>query len=136
MPITLSSPEALPTPVPSGLYNHVAVATGSRSVAIAGQVGWNADGELVSPDFREQFVQAFRNVNTALESVGGDLHDLVRLTIYAARWTPDKLEEFEAAIDDVRREMLWVPVPISFIGVDILFVPEILVEIEATAVLG
>jgi enamine deaminase RidA (YjgF/YER057c/UK114 family) len=136
MPINLTSPETMPTPVPTGLYNHVAVAAGTRSVAIAGQVGWNADGELVSPDFREQFVQAFRNVSTALESVGGDLHDLVRLTIYAARWTPDKLEEFEAAIDDIRRDGLWVPVPISFIGVDILFVPEILVEIEATAVLN
>ncbi len=135
MPVTLISPETMPTPFPPGFYNHIAVATGTRTVTIAGQVGWNADGELVSPNFREQFVQAFRNVSTALESVGGDLHDLVRLTVYAARWTPDTFEEFGAAIDDIRREKRWIPVPISFIGVDILFAPENLVEIEATALL-
>lgn len=135
MTVTLSSPGTMPTPAPPGIYNHVAVATGTRTVTIAGQVGWNADGELVSPNLREQLVQAFRNVNTALESVSGDLDDLVRLTIYTARWTPDKLEEFEAAIDDIRHEMRWIPVPISVIGVDILFAPEILVEVEATAIL-
>lgn len=135
MPVTLITPQTMPPPVPPGLYNHIAVATGTRTVTIAGQVGWNADGELVSANVREQFVQAFRNVNTALESVGGDLHDLVRLTIYAARWTPDQFDEFEAAIDDIRRTKRWIPTPISLIGVDILFDPAILVEIEATAIL-
>lgn len=135
MAVTLTTPEGMPTPVPPGLYNHVAVASGTRTVTIAGQVGWNADGELVSDDLRGQLVQAFRNVKTALESVGASLDDLVRLTIYAARWRPDMTDELGAAIDDIRQEMGWVPVPLAFIGVDILFVPENLVEVEATAVL-
>lgn len=135
MPTQLTTPTGMPTPTPEGLYHQVAVSTGTRTVTIAGQVGWDESGELVSDTIRGQFLQAFRNVKTGLESVGGTLDDLVRLTIYAARWTPDKTDEFVAAVDDVRNEMGWVPVPLAFIGVDILFVPEILIEVEATAVL-
>jgi enamine deaminase RidA (YjgF/YER057c/UK114 family) len=135
MPVELIDPEGMPTPVPPGLYTHVAVASGTRTVTIAGQVGWNADGELVSDTLRDQLVQAFRNVQTGLASVGGSLADLTRLTIYTAQWRPDMLEEFNAGIDDVRREIGWIPVPLSVIGVDILFAPEILIEVEATAVL-
>lgn len=134
-PVTLTNPEGMPTPIPPGLYQHVAVATGSRTVTLAGQVGWNSRGELVSDTLRGQLLQAFRNVRTGLESVGGTFDNLVRVTIYAARWTPALTEEFEAAVADVREEMGWVPVPLALIGVDILFVPEILIEVEATAVL-
>ena len=135
MPVILSNPETMPTPVPADLYRQVAVATGTRTVTIAGQVGWNAEGELVSDTLRGQLVQAFRNVKAGLESVGGSLDDLVRVTIYAARWTPDLMDEFMAATADIGEEMGWVPVPASLIGVDILFVPEIRIEVEATAVL-
>ena len=135
MPVNLSNPATMPSPVPPDLYAQVAVATGTRTVTIAGQVGWNADGELVSDTLRGQLVQAFRNVKAGLESVGGSLDDLVRVTIYAAGWTPDLMDEFMAATADIGEEMGWVPVPASLIGVDILFVPEIRIEVEATAVL-
>ncbi|WP_049578369.1 RidA family protein [Streptomyces sp. SBT349] len=135
MSVTLTNPEGMPTPVPLGLYRHVAVATGTRTVTVAGQVGWNSEGELVSDTLRGQLVQAFRNVRTALESVGGTFEDLVRVTVYAARWSPGMTGEFEAAVADIREEMGWSPAPLSMIGVDILYMPEILVEVEATAVL-
>jgi enamine deaminase RidA (YjgF/YER057c/UK114 family) len=135
MAVTLTNPEQMPTPVPLGLYTHVAVATGTRTVTLAGQVGWNSDGELVCDTLRGQLVQAFRNVRTGLESVGATFDDLVRVTIYAAGWSPDMTEEFEAAIADIRQEMGWSPAPLALIGVEILFVPEIRVEVEATAVL-
>lgn len=134
-PAELTNPEQMAAPVPAGLYHHVAVATGTRTVTVAGQVGWNSQGELVSDDLRGQLVQAFRNVQTALQSVGASFDDLVRLTIYAARWSPDMSDEFDAAIAEVRDEMGWFPAPLEFIGVDILYVPEIRIEVEATAVL-
>lgn len=135
MSVTLTNPEQMPTPVPLGLYRHVAVATGARTVTLAGQVGWNAEGELVSDTLHGQLVQALRNVRIGLDSVGATFDDLVRVTIYAAGWSPDMSEEFEAAIADVREEMGWSPAPLSLIGVEILFIPEVRVEVEATAVL-
>ncbi|MGW5416852.1 RidA family protein [Actinomadura geliboluensis] len=90
---------------------------------------------LVSDTLGGQLVQSFRNVRTGLESVGATFDDLVRVTIYAARWSPDMSEEFDTAIADVRREMGWSPAPLALIGVDILYIPEIRVEVEATAVL-
>lgn len=135
MSVTLTNPEGMPTPIPLGLYKHVAVATGTRTVTLAGQVGWNSEGVLVSDTLGGQLVQSFRNVRKGLESVGATFDDLVRVTIYAARWSPDMTEEFDTAIADVRREMGWSPAPLALIGVDILYIPEIRVEVEATAVL-
>lgn len=49
MSVTLTNPAGMPTPIPLGLYKHVAVATGTRTVTLAGQVGWNSEGVHSSP---------------------------------------------------------------------------------------
>jgi enamine deaminase RidA (YjgF/YER057c/UK114 family) len=133
MAVTRSTPDGL---TPSPFYEHIAVGTGSRHVHIAGQVSQLADGTLVAPgDLAGQVAQAFRNVHLALTSVGATFDNVVRLTIYVVDWSPDKIEQFAAGVAQVAEEIGFRPAPASMIGVQILFHPSILVEVEATAII-
>jgi len=61
-------------------YSHAATATG-RTIALAGQIGWDATGKLAS-GFAAQFAQALDNLIVALNAAGGDALDLLSLRIY------------------------------------------------------
>jgi len=62
-------------------YSHAAVGRG-RTVALAGQIGWDANAKLVSPEFAPQFEQALGNLAVALRACGGEPHHLISLRIY------------------------------------------------------
>ncbi len=119
------------------LYHHVAVATGSRQVHIAGQVAWDADGRLVAPgDLAGQVAQIYRNVAKSLEAAGATFQDVVRFTWYAVDWEKAKIEAFSAGVDQAAREFELSTPPAALIGVSILYEPGILIEAEVTAVIG
>ncbi len=63
--------------------------------------------------------------------------DVLRLTFYVTGWAPEKIGPFMAGVEEVAGEIgLRVPLPpSSLIGVDHLFEPDVLVEVEATAIL-
>ena len=134
MSVHLSTPTGLMQSTP---YHHVAVATGSRHVHVAGQIARTAAGEPIAPgDLTEQVAAALRNTATALAGVGASLDDVVRLTFYVTDWEPGKIGEFMAGVEQVAGEIgLPMPMPpASLIGVEYLFEPDVLVEVEATAV--
>lgn len=58
------------------------VPAGHDLVLTAGQIGWDASETLVSDDFAEQFGQALRNCVTLVESAGGQVEHIVRLTMF------------------------------------------------------
>jgi enamine deaminase RidA (YjgF/YER057c/UK114 family) len=62
-------------------FSHAAIGTG-RVVALAGQIGWDVHGRLVSSDFAAQFAQALGNLVVALRAAGGAPTDLLSLRIY------------------------------------------------------
>lgn len=62
-------------------YSHGVLASG-RLLFIAGQIGWNAAGQVVSDDFVEQFDQALANVMSVVREAGGTAESIARLTIY------------------------------------------------------
>jgi enamine deaminase RidA (YjgF/YER057c/UK114 family) len=135
MAVTLTNPQGLPR---VDVYHQVAVATGSRQVFVAGQVSWDADGVTVGVgDLAAQVEQSYANVATALQHAGAGIDDLVRLTVYVVSWTPDKMP---ALLDGLSRAAnrlgSTATPPATLIGVAALDVPEHLVEIEATAVVG
>lgn len=118
-------------------YHHVAVATGSTHVHVAGQVGQLGNAPVAAGDLAAQVAQALRNTATGLAGAGASFSDVVRLTFYVARWTPDQIEPFMAGVEAVADE-IGLPTPLppaSLIGVEVLFEPDVLVEVEATAVL-
>jgi enamine deaminase RidA (YjgF/YER057c/UK114 family) len=134
MPVELMNPDGLPKP---DVYRQVAVASGSRTVYVAGQVARTASGEPVGAgDLAAQVEQAIVNVATAVTAAGGTFDDIAKLTVYVVDWTPDKMAALgegvgraaqRGGIDTVR--------PITLLGVAALAEPDLLVEIEAIAVL-
>lgn len=135
MTVQLSSPESLLQPAP---YHHVAVSTGTRHVQVAGQTAHLADGTAAAPgDLAGQVTHALRNLREGLVSAGADFEDVVRLTFYVIAWEPEKMEQFMAGVHAASEEIgLPLPMPpASLIGVESLFAPDVLVEVEASAVL-
>lgn len=134
MPVTVLNPEGLPKPV---TYRQVAVATGSRTVFLAGQVARNADGELVGRgDLTAQVEQALLNVATALEAVGGTFDHVARLTVYVVHLREADMaaigEGVERAAVRLDQDLAR---PVTMVGVEALFQDDLLVEIDAIAVL-
>ena len=135
MAITTLNPQGLPV-VP--LYRHVSVGTGTRLVSVAGQVAYDAEGGTVGPgDYAAQVEQAYMNVATALGAVGGTFDDVVRLTMYIVDWTPEAMSSLLEGVAraSVRLGTTSVP-PFTGLGVSVLAAPDLLVELEATAVLA
>ena len=134
MAIALINPEGLPK---VDAYQHVAVATGSKTVFVAGQVAWDAEGNTVGGgDFAAQVEQCFVNVATALAAAGASFDDVARLTIYAVDWTPDKMPLLMEGIGRAFERLGITPgAPATLLGVTALDVPDHLVEVEATAVI-
>jgi enamine deaminase RidA (YjgF/YER057c/UK114 family) len=134
MPISLVNPEGL-TKV--DIYHQVSVATGSKLVFIAGQVAIDADGNPVGKgDFAAQVEQCYLNVGTALAEVGATFDDVAKLTVYLVDWTPDKMPSFVEGVARASARLGVTPTaPLTGIGVAALAEPDLLVEVEATAVI-
>ncbi|MFC8334359.1 RidA family protein [Streptomyces olivaceus] len=130
------TPRGLLQPTP---YHHVAVGTGTTHVHVSGQIARLADGTPVAPgDLAGQVSQALRNTSVGLAGAGASFADVLRLTFYVTRWRPEKIDAFMAGVEAVADEIgLPRPMPpASLIGVDYLFEPDVLVEVEATALVG
>jgi enamine deaminase RidA (YjgF/YER057c/UK114 family) len=134
MSVRLTSPQGMLEHTP---YHHVAVATGTTHVHVAGQVGQRGNEPVAVDDLTAQVAQALRNTALGLAGAGATFSDVVRLTFYVTRWMPEKIEAFMAGVQSVADDIgLPTPMPpASLIGVDMLFEPDVLVEVEATAVL-
>jgi enamine deaminase RidA (YjgF/YER057c/UK114 family) len=134
VPVSLINPD---DHVPVPLYHHVAVATGSKQIHLAGQVAWDADGNLVAPgDLAGQVAQVYRNVAKSLAAAGATFNDVVRFTWYVADWEKSKIDAFVAGVDQAAREFELSTPPATLIGVSTLYEPGILIEAEVTAVLA
>jgi enamine deaminase RidA (YjgF/YER057c/UK114 family) len=116
---------------PSG-FSHAVSAAASRMVFLAGQVGMDRDGKVVSGGVVAQFEQALANLLTALAAAGGQPGDLVSLTIYIV-----DLADYQAhaiQIGAVWRRLAGAEYPaMAGVGVSRLWDPEALVEIQGIA---
>lgn len=134
MPITLVNPDGLPKPE---IYRQVSIATGSKLVFVAGQVARDADGDRVGEgDLVAQAEQCYLNVGTALAGIGGSFDDVAKLTVYVVDWSLDKMPLFLEGVSRAAAKLGVAPVPpATLVGVAALAEPDILLEVEATAVL-
>jgi enamine deaminase RidA (YjgF/YER057c/UK114 family) len=118
---------------PKGYANGV-VATG-RQLFIAGQIGWNAQGQFESDDFVAQVEQALKNIVDVLEAAGGKPSDLVRVNWYVTDKTEYVARQRE--IGEAYRKIIGRNFPaMTLLVVAGLLEPRAKVEIEATAVLA
>ncbi|WP_433466590.1 RidA family protein [Spirillospora sp. CA-128828] len=134
MTVTLVNPDGLPKP---DVYRQMSIATGSKLVFLAGQVARDAEGRRVGEgDLAAQVEQAYLNIGTAVAEVGGCFDDVAKLTIYVVDWTPDKMPLLGEGVARAAAKLGVDPVkPITLLGVAALGEPDLLVEVEATAVL-
>jgi enamine deaminase RidA (YjgF/YER057c/UK114 family) len=120
---------------PLGMYSNVACARGGTVVFISGQVAVDSQGKIVGKgDVEAQAVQVFENLKLALEAAGGTFADVLKLTIFIKNLTP----EARKAVMGVRSRYISPtnPPAATMIGIDRLVEDDLLVEIEAVAVVG
>jgi len=132
--ITLVNPEALPK---VDFHRQVAIGSGTKIVFMAGQVAWDADRTLIGEgDLAAQVEQCYLNVAAAVAEAGGTLENVAKLTIYLVDWTPDKMAMVqEGRARALKKLGVALLAPGTLIGVAALFTPDLLVEIEAVAVI-
>ncbi|APE34759.1 enamine deaminase RidA [Nocardia mangyaensis] len=134
MVVKLVNPECLSKPE---VYRQLSIAQGSRLVFLAGQVARDADGAPVGAgDFAAQVEQAYLNVGLALAEIGGSFDDVAKLTIYVVDWNEAKYPLLGEGVARAAARLGVDPLkPITLIGVAALGEADIMVEVEATAVL-
>lgn len=119
-------------PKPRGYSNGV-VAQG-RVLHVAGQIAWDKEARIVSPDFATQFLQALDNVIGVVREAGGATEHIVKLLAFVT-----DLEAYRAATPAIgegwRGRMGKYYPAMSLVKVAGLLEPGALVEIEGVAVL-
>ena len=112
-------------PRPKGYSNGV-ISTGP-ALYIAGQIGWNAQGEFPEGGFLPQFDQALANVVAVVTAAGGSAADIVKMTVYVTDL--DAYRNGGSAIGEMGK----VFPAMALLGIAGLVEKQAMVEIEAIA---
>ena len=124
---------------PAGLpvlpgFSQVVTATEGKIVFISGQVALDANNAVVGKgDLRAQVVQTFENLKGALAAVGATFDDVLKTNTYIVNYTPDMI----GVVREVRSRYLpqEKPPASTLIGVQALVLEDLLIEVEAFALL-
>jgi enamine deaminase RidA (YjgF/YER057c/UK114 family) len=123
---------------PDGLFRpstftQVVTARGGTTVYVSGQTARDAQSRIVGAgDLGAQTGQVFENLRLALAGAGAELADVVKITTFVVNLQPDD----RLMIGDMvmRHFPPGRPPAHTLVGVQALAVPELLIEIEAVAV--
>jgi enamine deaminase RidA (YjgF/YER057c/UK114 family) len=114
-------------------YSQVVDVRASRIIFIAGQTALDRDGALVGrSDFAAQAAQVFQNLGAALQSVGCNASNLVKLTVFVRDM--GQLSTYR----DARNRFFGTVTPpaapaVTLVEVSKLYGPDFLIEIDAIA---
>lgn len=106
--------------------------SGGSLILVSGQVAWDAEGRVVGKgDIRAQARQAFENLKRVYAEGGATLADIIKMTIYLTDLAHRR------AVREVRSEYLGTHNPPSTtVVVSSLVEPDLLIEIDATAMVA
>ena len=127
------NPASLFPSLPLG-FSQIVTARGGMTLYISGQTAWDAEKRIVGGnDLGEQTRQALRNIQTAVETAGGTMSDVVSLRIYVVNYK----RADAGTIGKATSEFFSAdnPPASTLIGVSSLAVEDFLIEIEAIAVI-
>ena len=113
-------------------YSLAVKATGGSTIYLAGMYkSTNEEGESLEGDFDGQVRGTFERMRVNLEKAGGTLNDVVTMTVYVTDMRNG------TRFTQIRKEYFTDGYPCSaLIGVAALARPDMLVEIQAIAVIG
>ncbi len=115
-------------------FSHATKTQGETVIHCAGQLAWDENGEMVGKnDLAKQTKQVFNNLHTVLQAAGATPADVVRMRTYIVNLEPSHLAVVGQAIGDFYGEV--VPPANTLVGVQSLAMPDLLIEIEVTAII-
>ena len=112
---------------------NVSVASGTRIIHVSGQTAVDAEGKVVGTTYGEQTRRALENLLVALDGAGAKPADIAKCTTYIVNYSWEALEQFLAAAKEVYGDEYPVTAN-TLIGVSSLWLPDLLVEVDAVAV--
>ena len=116
---------------PKGVYewpSYSQVVRVDNTIYVSGQVGMDEQGKLES-GFEAQALKAFENMDLVLKSVGASFKDVVKLNGYFKSYLENREKYHE-----IRSRFFSPPLPAATNIQATLAFPEVLLELEAVAV--
>ncbi|AXC12991.1 hypothetical protein ACPOL_3710 [Acidisarcina polymorpha] len=108
-------------------FSHISVTEPGRLAFLSGQVAWRPSGEAAPKDIAGQAKIASANLAAALKELEASPQDIVMLRVYVVDATTEAFQQVLPAL----HELVGNAMPsITTIGVQALYTPEIMVEIE------
>ncbi|EFH81412.1 RidA family protein [Ktedonobacter racemifer] len=119
---------------PSG-FSHGVISSGGKLLFLAGQTASDPEGQIIAPgDIVAQYEQVLRNLKTVVESAGGSMPQIVKMTIFVR--DRDLYRLHLKALGRVHRSFFGRYYPATaLLEVSRFFQDEALIEIEGIAVL-
>jgi enamine deaminase RidA (YjgF/YER057c/UK114 family) len=114
-------------------YSQVVKVNGGSMIFTSGIVADDTNGNIIGKgDLKAQVKQAFDNLKIVLAAAGAEFKDVVKMTYYVVNYKPEQIP----MIREVRANYLPTenPPASTLVGVAALFNADVLIEIEAVAV--
>jgi|RhiMethySRZTD1v2_1073278.scaffolds.fasta_scaffold27670_4 enamine deaminase RidA (YjgF/YER057c/UK114 family) len=131
-----------PLLIASPNYTHIVSVRGGKTIFVSGQVAYDVtkdpqrrplESMVGKGDYRMQAKQAFTNLRTALEAAGARPSDVVKINVYVKNYRQS--EHLGIISENVAELFPKDRLPAStVVGVQSLALDELLIEVEAVAV--
>ena len=113
-------------------FSQIAITGGDTVVYISGQTARDVKSNIVAiGDVKKQAEKVFENLRVAVEAAGGTMGDIAKITTYVVGLKPDD----RVWIGEMVKKHFPKPPAHTLVGISALAAPELLIEIEAVAVL-
>lgn len=116
-------------------FNHGIMVSGGNLLFLAGQTASDADGNIMAPgDLVAQFELVLLNLKTVVEAAGGNMRDIVKMTIFV-RDRDDYLAHLKP-LGAIHRSFFGSYYPaMALFEISRFYQEKVLIEIESTAVI-
>ena len=116
-------------------FSQMVSSSGGTTIHMSGQVAWDENQNIVGAgDLAIQTQQTFKNIDTALKTIGASINDVVSMRIYIVG---EQMENSGCVGATLREWFSAENAPATtWLGIHSLAQPDFLIEIEAIAVIN
>ena len=114
------------------VISHAIVVEPAGLIYTSGQLSWDERGKLVEGSTTQQLARAYANIDTVLEAAGSSRDKIVSETVYLVDYSPESAAQLVEALA-AARPVGSIPPASTVVGVQSLFAPGFLVEVQVVA---